>query len=394
MSEDSYTEVSSESWFSRIGGAFKGIIVGIIFFLAAFVLLFWNEYHAVKTYKTLKEGSGAVVSVNSFDPANAGKLVHVSGKAVTEATLADPVFGMSANALKLRRKVEMHQWHESVREETKKKLGGSTETVKTYSYSKIWSENSISSSSFKKPEGHENPGSMPYQSEGRMADKVTLGAFTLPPSLVSQISSSQPLPVSSTIPLPEELAGKAKRHDGGFYLGNDPAAPQVGDVRITFEIVPQQEVSVIAQQAGSSFVPYQTKAGGTIELLQDGIKTAEAMFQKAQSDNALMTWILRAVGFVLMFAGLSMMFKLLSVIADVLPFLGGIVETGTGVIAFLIAGVLSLLTIAAAWIISRPLLGAGLLAAAVALAVLVKGKLGRTKMPQPHAAMPPPPPAA
>lgn len=396
MSEDSYTEVSSESWFGRLGGAFKGIIFGVLLFLIAFPLLFWNEGRAVKTYKTLKEGSGAVISVDKYEPSNEGKLVHVSGKAITEATLADRIFGVSANALKLQRKVEMYQWHESSKSETKKKLGGGEEKVTTYSYSKSWSDHAISSSSFKKSAGHENPGSMPYSSEELVAEKITLGAFTLSPSLVSMISGSQPLPVNSDIPLPEDLAGKAKRQDGGFYLGANPASPQVGDVRITFEIVPAQDISLVAQQVKDSFAPYQTKAGGTIELLQTGTVTAEAMFKKAERDNAILTWILRAVGFVLMGIGLSMMFKVLPVVADVLPFLGNIVEAGTGMIAFLIAAVLSLITIAVAWIVFRPLLGIALLAVAVGLIVLVKGKLGTAKqriavaMP----AMPPPPPPA
>lgn len=390
MSEDNYTEVSSESWFSRIGGAFKGIIFGLVLFIAAFPLLFWNEGRAVKTYKTLKEGGGAVVSVpaDRVDSANEGKLVHLSGKAVTEATLTDPVFGVSASALKLRREVEMYQWHESSKSETKKKLGGGTETVTEYSYSKVWSKNAISSSSFKKSAGHENPGAMPYESEELVADKVTLGAFTLSPSLVGMISGPQPLPVSSDLPLPEELAGKAKRHDGGLYLGADPASPQVGDVRITFETVPPQDISLIAQQTKGSFEPYKATTGEHIELLETGIKTAEAMFQKAQRDNVFLTWIVRAVGFILMFAGLSMIFKVLSVVADVLPFLGSVVGAGTGIISFLIAAVLSLITVAVAWIVYRPLLGVLLLAAAAGLIVLVKGKLGKAKV----QAVPPPPP--
>jgi hypothetical protein len=391
MSEDSYTEVTSESWFSRIGGAFKGILLGLVLFIAAFPLLFWNEGRAVKTYKTLQEGGGAVISVpaDKVDPANEGKLIHLNGKAVTEATLSDPVFGVTANALKLRREVEMYQWHESSKSETKKKLGGSTETVTEYSYRKDWASHAVSSSGFKKIEGHENPGSLPYESDEQVADTVTVGAFTLPSSLVGKIGSSQPLSVSGDIPLPEELASQAKRHDGGFYIGADPASPQVGDVRIRFSIVPPTEVSLAAQQRGNTLGPYQTGAGGTIELLQEGSHTAAAMFQKAQSDNTLVTWLLRAGGFILMWIGLNLIFKVLSVLTDVLPFLGGIVGAGTGIIAFLIAAVLSLITVAVAWIVYRPLFGIILLAAAVGVAVLIKGRLGVAKQ-QSAAAVPPP----
>ena len=381
MSEDSFTEVTNESWFSRIGGALKGIVVGLILFAVAFPLLFWNEGRAVKRYKTLKEGSGAVVAVSadSVDAANAGKLIHLTGKADTEATLTDPVFGVSANALKLKRVVEMYQWKESSQSKSKKKVGGGKTTTKTYSYSKTWSGKPLNSANFKKPTGHENPGSMPFESANQAADKVTLGAYVLSASLVGKIQNFESLPVGSDTPLPQELQGKVKRHDSGFYMGSDPASPQIGDTRIKFKAAKPTEVSAIAKQVGNTFEPYSTKAGGKIELLQTGQHSADEMIQKAQESNKTLTLILRIVGFILMFAGLNMIFKLLSVIADVLPILGSIVGAGTAIISFLLAAILSLITIAIAWIVYRPLLGILLLAVAVGLTVAIKGKLTSAK---------------
>ncbi|WPD22536.1 MAG: TMEM43 family protein [Candidatus Electrothrix scaldis] len=405
MSDDSYTEVTSESWFGRIGGALKGIIFGFILFLGAFPLLFWNEGRAVKTYKTLKEGGGAVISVASdqVDPANEGKLIHLSDRAYTEEVLTDPVFGVAENALRLRRKVEMYQWKESSKSETQKKLGGGTETVTTYSYSKTWSDDVIRSSSFKKSGGHENPGAMPYNSEEQTAKQVTLGAFQLSSSQVQRINQFQSLAVSEDTPLSEGMSGRVERWNGGFYVGDDPASPQIGDVRIRFEFVPPVQVSMVAQQNGSRLQAYHAQAGGDIELLQVGQHSAEAMFQKAQTDNTILTWALRAVGFVLMMIGLSLIFKVFSVLADVLPFLGNIVEAGTGFIAFLLAAVLSLITIAIAWIVFRPLLAIILLVAAVGLVVLIgsKVKAGKARRASTAAAAggagsvpPPPPPGA
>jgi hypothetical protein len=378
---DSYTEVSNESWFSRIGGAIKGVLFGLLLFIVAFPVLFWNEGHSVKTYKTLKEGGGAVVSVVSerVDPANAGKLIHVTAKANTEATLIDPLFGVSAKALKLSRVVEMYQWEEKTEKKTKDKLGGGTETVTTYNYSKEWSGNLIKSSSFKKSSEHQNPGAMPYESAQQIAPEVTLGAFVLSPSLVGKINNYGPLPIANDTALSPEIKEKVKQSGSGFYVGADPAAPQIGDTRITFMVANPTEVSVIAKQTGKTFAPYATKAGGTLELLQTGAHTATEMIQKAQAENNMLTWILRLVGFVVMLAGLAMMLKPLSVVADVVPFLGSIVGAGIGIIAFLISVVLSLTTIAIAWIVYRPLLGGLLLAVAVALVVVIKGKLSANK---------------
>ena len=103
------------------------------------------------------------------------------------------------------------------------------------------------------------------------------------------------------------------------------------------------------------------------------------MIQKAQESNRLLTWLLRLAGFLLMLIGLNMVFKQLSVLADVLPFLGSLVAAGTGLIAFLLAALFSLVTIAVAWLVYRPLFGAALLAVAVLLFVAVMKKLKAPK---------------
>ncbi len=381
MSEDRHTEVTEQSWFSRMGESVKSIVFGLIFFIAAFPLLFWNEGRAVKRYKTLKEGSGIVVSVSADRPdtENEGKLVHTSGRAVTDEILSDDLFGISVNALKLQRIAEMYQWQEDVHTETRKKLGGGTETVKTYSYSKVWNTNLNRSESFKKPDSHKNPGAMPYSSRTVTARRITLGAFTLPQSLTDDIGNFTPLSPGADTRIPAGLEN-ARRTENGFYIGNDPLSPQIGDMRITFKMVSPTDISIVAKQISDTFEPYRTRAGGTVELLRNGICSAEEMFQKAQETNVIITWLLRAVGCILMFIGLKMLFGFLSVIADIVPVMGSIVGAGTGIIAFLIASVMSLITISVAWIVYRPLLGILLLIVAAGLTLIVRTKLTKAKM--------------
>lgn len=389
---DQFTEEENVSWFGRIGGAFKGILVGLLMFVAALPLLFWNEGRSVQEYKTLKEGGGAVVSVESdrVDPAKAGLLIHVTGKADSEASLKDPVFGVSANALKLKRSVEMYQWHEKSQSKTEKELGGGTKTVTTYTYNQEWSDKLIQSSDFKHPNGHQNPRSLPYESNQMVADKVTLGAFTLSPSLVGMINNYESLPVSDDTPLPANLVNKVKLHDGGFYFGNDPVKPQVGNVRIKFSVAKPTEVSIVAKQIETTFEPYFAKTGGRIELLQTGIVSAEGMIQKAQEDNILLTWVLRLAGFVLLLIGINLILRPLSVFADILPMLGNIVDTGTGFISFLLATLLACTVIAVAWLAYRPLLSGGLIVAALALVVAFKMKLRPAATPPNKIPRPPP----
>lgn len=379
--EDSFTEETSESWFSRIAGAIKGIVFGLVFFIVAFPLLFWNEGRSVKRYKTLKEGSGSVISVSPdrVEPGNDGKLVHVAAQAVTDEVLSDKTFGISANALKLKRTVEMYQWEEDVSSEKKKNVGGGTTTTKTYSYSKGWNDELVDSSGFKKPSGHENPGSMPYSSQEIVANKVTIGAFTLSRSLLGKISNFTPLDVGSESGMPDILKDKGKLHDGGFFIGDNPAEPRIGNIRIFFKAAMPTEVSLVSKQSGNTFETYHAKTGGTIELLQTGIHSADSMFKKAEEANKFLTWILRFVGFIVMMIGINLFLRPLSVLADVLPILGDIVEAGTGIISFLLALVLSFVTIAIAWIVYRPIIGIGLLAAAVAAVIATGGKLKKAR---------------
>lgn len=381
MSQDRFTEVTSQSWLSRIGGAIKGILVGLMLFILAFPLLFWNEGRAVKTYKTLKEGGSIVVSVaaDSVDPSNAGQLIHVTGRADTQATLTDPVFAVSANALKLRRTVEMYQWKESSSSETTKKLGGGTETVTEYSYSREWSSRPINSESFKKPAGHRNPDSMPYASAEQVADRITLDAFTLSPGLVNKIDSFEPLLIASDTPLPKAIKKSGQVYDSGFYIGLDAANPQVGDIRVKFAMVKPVDVSVIAKQIGNTFEPYIAKARGSIELLQVGIHPADAMIQAAQDSNTMLTWLLRLGGFICMMMGLNLFLRPLSVIADVVPIAGTVVGAGAGIIAFLVAAPITLITIGIAWIFYRPLIGIVLIVIAVGFTLALKGKLKSAK---------------
>lgn len=381
MSEDRFTEVTSQSWGSRIGGAFKGILLGILLFFAAFPLLFWNEGRAVMTYKTLKEGGKSVVSVaaDTVDVSNEGKLIHVAGLADTEETLTDPIFGVSSTALRFRRTVEMYQWKEKSESKTTKKLGGGTETVTEYSYVQAWSDRIVNADNFKKPSGHQNPDSMPFDETEQTADRVALGAFTLSASLVDSISDFEPLAATSDTPMPAGFEETARLYNGGFYIGTNPASPEVGDLRVKFEVVKPLEVSVIAKQVGSTFAPYVTKAKGSIELLQVGVHTADAMIQMAQDSNKMLTWFLRLIGFVFMLVGLNLVLKPLSVLADVLPIAGNIVGAGTGLISFLVSALGSLVTIAIAWIVYRPLLGIILLVVAVGLTVAIKGKLKSAK---------------
>lgn len=370
MSDDRYVETTSKSWFGRIGNAFSGILFGLGLLVVGVVLLFWNEGRTVERRKALNEGAAIVKSISPqrVDPANEGALVHLTGDAVTEETLVDGDFGVQASAIRMRRKVEMFQWREEQETRTEKKLGGGETQTVTYTYSKTWSSSPIDSSRFKKPQGHENPAAPAYGSTSYAARNVKIGAFTLPPSLVGEMDAWRPLPLQA-VPanLPAHLARQARLAGGGLYIGTSPNAPEIGDLRISFAIVPPSQVSLFAGQRGDSFAPYATRSGGQLERLDMGALSAEQMFAQTQRENTMLMWLLRGVGLLLLVIGFNLILRPISVFMDVVPFLGNLAGKGLFLVALLLALIVGLVVVAVAWLFYRPLFAGGLIAAAVLL---------------------------
>ena len=359
--------------FSALISSIKNVAVGGVFLVIAPFMLFFNECNSVETAKSLAEGAGLVVSVSadSVDAGNEGGLVHISGTAQTTETLSDPDFGISLTAIKLNRNVQMYQW----KEDKKTKTEGSKKTT-TYSYTEGWQDTLITSTSFEEPAGHQNPSSLPYEDRSFVAQTVTVGAFTLSAEQIGDLSASEIYtPDSSSYTI----------QDGYLYPSSTPASPQIGDVRIQYKAMQPGPISLIAKQSGSSFSSYQTDAGKSISLIQSGTATAEDMFAAAQSANVVMTWVLRLVGFLMIFGGLNLLIGPLRVVSDRIPLIGGLFGAGMSLVTFLIAAAASLVIISIAWLTARPLLGivllllgGGALVGAVILVVVAVRKVKAT----------------
>ena len=126
----------------------------------------------------------------------------------------------------LRRVVEMYQWKENSKTETRKKVGGGEEKVTTYTYEKVWDDDLIDSSDFREA-GHVNPGSMRYDAQEQVASLVTVGAFKLSAGLVAQIGGWETLRVDqgNLERATADVKTTVQLHDGQYYLGVDPASP-------------------------------------------------------------------------------------------------------------------------------------------------------------------------
>ena len=355
---DSFVETTSKGWLTRLGESVMGVVIGFLGVLACIVLLYWNEGRAVDAATALDEGAGSVVSVSPSDlnASRNGKLVHIMGDLTVAAPARDAALGVTdSGLLRLRRVAEMYQWKEYSRSETTTELGGSEKTRTVYEYRRIWTERAIPSDGFRSPNGHMNP-AMPITSATFTASGIRLGDFGVAPGLINQLGDFQPITVDPAGP-----AAKGFRPaDDGFYRGFDPAQPRVGDLRLRFEAVPVQAVTVVAGQVNGTLMPFAASNGYEIALIAPGARPAAALFKEAHQGEAMLTWILRVCGFVGVLICLMLLFQPLAVLVSVLPFLETLVGAGAFLISFVLAIPITAITIAVAWFAHRPIL-AGIL---------------------------------
>jgi Transmembrane protein 43 len=269
----------------------------------------------------------------------------------------------------------MYQWKEETNTTTEQSMGGSQTTQTTYSYHRVWSESAIDSGGFHHIPGHVNP-VMPMSSVTFDSTAAALGAYHLDPGVLDEISDLEPFEAQNTPPQGYQAQG------GGFYRGQDPANPAIGDLRVTFEAVRSQVFSLVDAQVGSTLAPYHAANGYEIALVKPGMLSATALFAEKTQEERLITGVLRAVGFILMVIAFALMAGPVVTLFAVVPFLEGIVEAGTFLVALTFAVPATLVTIAIAWAAHRPLIGGALLAAAL-LSFILLSRLHKVKTPRP-----------
>ncbi len=389
-----YTETETEGFFGRLGDSFAGICIGLLLFIGAFPLLWWNEGRAVDTYNAIKEGRKIYVPVSAspIDSLNEGSLVYVTGLAEPTDNITDVDFGVEVSSkTSLSRTVEMYQWQENKTTKKKKNVGGSTTTVTEYTYSKVWSDRLIDSSAFKQSAKHQNPGNMPYSSSTFYPSAVILGDFTLPTDLIDYIST--PSAIGGTLDtdlIPDSNAlsfsftdNEMFSYPNGFYFGNTTTTPYVGHTRVTYQAAPGGVVSILAEQEGSTFGPYEASSGAELYRLEQGVVGAEAMFDNAKAENKAVTMVLRIVGAMVMSIGIGLVLQPLEVVADIIPCIGDLVGAAVSCVAGLIGITLSLIVIGIAWVANRPIiLGVGAAGALVVGGLVYMGYKRKQNAPQ------------
>ncbi len=346
---DKFTEVTTTGYGSRIVNAVKGVILGLILFVASLGLLYWNEGRVdlSKIASSAREISS--VSINTDSSLN-GKLVSTTGNVNSDQIIGDNLYLNPDKFMAVERRVEMYSWIEQSESQSKINIGGSATTETTYTYAKSWEENPAPSKNFKHPEGHENPPKS-LDSYTNKATTATIGQYSFDPRSVTLPSFSQ-LPLNSqNVTLSDDavLANDnyifvKKSADGTF---DDP---QIGDLRVSYYVLrPGFAGTIFGKLNGNKIDPYLDQNGNSLYRLFIGTR-AQAI-ATLQKEHATVLWILRLIGFLMMWIGLMSLFGPLSVLLDILPIFGVMSRLIVGATTFLIAFVLTIVTILVSMIV-------------------------------------------
>lgn len=308
------------------------LVIGTLALLAAALSTGVNETRLARTQRSLEHAQRVAVALSQpkLVAQHDGELVLFSGLVTSNAVVLDsaghvlahtrapvvldPAFGVAVRGVRLLRRVEMLQWVETSHTSTSARAGvddadGDEDRERVYIYTLRWMSERIDSSRFDNP-SYRNPSQdgEPWAFEAAVvtAPDVVVGDFKLSDALIDQIQRQDDVKLDAASRntmhsilnqrLGESwrersaLANVSIEEDKFFYLRRDGSSDQqrrdttsdeLGDLRVSFKVVPPYQVTICAQQQQETLVPFETPAdqgGEPIFLLEDGIHSVDDLF--------------------------------------------------------------------------------------------------------------------
>lgn len=226
-------------------------IVGALLVLAGIGLAAMTARSLLNYRAAASRHGGEVMDLGSNarpQPGQHGAMARVVGTPEVVEAPHDPEFNLRVNTPLLVRHVEMFQWREI-------RIGGNVH------YEMDWVDRPLDASHFEDPAGHANPVSFPISGKQFDAGLVQVGGFKLGPVLLHALPGSEkvtPDPKS----LPENLAASFSRYQGYLVTSARPGDPRLGDVRVSWDEVPLQQLTVVGRLDGDRLVAASDAADG------------------------------------------------------------------------------------------------------------------------------------
>jgi len=348
---------------SRITSSIKGILFGVVLFIAAFPLLWWGEGRQ-NLAELVKEAQQ--VTSDSQPTVAADTLIKTTGKLTTTQTLSDPTYLTSLGGVKvleLTRSVEMYAWKE--KKKTKKQ---GDKNITTYDYIKDWASSPADSNKFYSATGHRNP-VMTIKGKSFKVTDAKIGSLNIDAGKAT-FWESQNLAVgedniNKTSEKPMQVTAGVIYVPMESYsvLRKVANSPKIGDMRISYSYFPADvDGSVVGGWSNGKIVPYfYDDTDSFLGAYAGSLKAFQAYLQ---TRHTMISWMIRIGSFLMMWFGLNLILGPILTMMESIPFVGGagraIISLVTGVIAF----VLWLITfvLAKLWLVLLVLLvlGAGI----------------------------------
>ncbi len=280
----------------------KGVVPGLVVLAVTIAGVFFQESKAIKQHQIYQDSLGAVVKVPAgrVDPRNEGKLVLVTGRVTTDDVLRDRQLGVSANAIRMKRRTKMYQWIEK----EQPAVGGRDVT---YAVTKDWSEEYWPPLKFSRlAHDYINP-KMHFQSKDYHAQDVRVGGFALSQDITDRIPGDTQLELTeenrNVFRARPQWLKRIKVYEGGFYIGRGtPQNTLLGDTLAFYYVLePGAVITLLGKQEGETVVPYMSQHSGTLFFAEPGNKTAEQLIGPRATGLEPITWAQRVAALVLVF---------------------------------------------------------------------------------------------
>lgn len=304
----------------RLVGSIGLLLVGILVFIGSLVILYYSE---VRTdYSVLADKAIEIESATEDDD-----FAFVTGELNSPEKLGDDLYLEPDNYLAFDRTIEMFSWVEEVHHDDNEDY---------YTYDTQWVEEVPNSSEFDQPRHHENT-TKAYDSIREVVSEGEVGNYELDMGKV-RLPSFSPHKISQEM-IDSYLYIEAVSDGDKDYIFDgygEYSDPEVGDVRISYSVLkPIDEVTIFGRPDGEKLRQHHGEKESGLYRVFEGTKYDAIATLKGEYKAA--GWAGRIFAFIVMWIGLMLILKPISVSLEAVPFVANLGKSALAVIAFVVA---------------------------------------------------------
>lgn len=244
-----------------------------------------------KAYKETKTINNRENSSKSLD--YEGKLIYLIDEIrINGDGLKDLNYNVVVRAAKLKRIVEIYQWHEKYTD----KIDSDGSTYKNYFYFKDWSESIIDSRDFHSLIYRNTLTRKPLESKIYQDERVFLGDFEMCDEAKDMIDGWIDV-VSNSRPNDPYV----KVYKNAFYHADNLLNFQIGDMRVRYQYAGLEGdvYTIVGKFEKGKIVPFDHENKEMNILLSKGNLNKEEIFQQAANKISIGLWFARFYAFIL-----------------------------------------------------------------------------------------------